>query len=159
MIFHEQQHQTPFLTIRPCREEEVSLVATLAFQWEREQITTGFRADDPEVLRTKLGPFFLLALRDDEVIGFVIASQQEAVPGEMAVFLSGGRYLEIDDLYLSPPSRNQGIGTALMKAVMQTANQQAIVHFSVYSSTKDWRRIASFYEKLGFKMWFVRMFQ
>ncbi len=85
MIFHEQQHQTSFLTIRPCREEEVFLVAALASQWEREQITTGFRADDPEVLRTKLGPFFLLALRGDEVIGFVIASQQEAAPGEMAV--------------------------------------------------------------------------
>ena len=109
-------------------------------------------------LRARLGPFFLLALWGKEVIGFVAASLHEAAPGEMAIFRAGGRYLEIDELYVLPAYREQAIGTNLMQAVVQEARRQGIEHFSVYSSTKQWRSITAFYEQLGFQMWFVRMF-
>jgi len=159
MFSNEPVDQRFSLTIRPCRDEELQRVAQLTAQWEVEQITIGYGADDAEYLRRKLGPFFLLALDSEEIIGFVTASLHEANPGEMAIFPTGGRYLEIDDLYLLPTYREKEIGTLLMNAVMQEARNQGIEHFSVYSSTKEWGRIAAFYERLGFTMWFVRMFQ
>jgi GNAT superfamily N-acetyltransferase len=158
MFSQENADQPSSLTIRPCREEDLGLVAQFTAQWEAEHITTGYRAEAAADLRAKLGPFFLLALWDGEVVGFVVASLQEAAPAEMAIFTAGGRFLEIDELYVLPAYREQAIGTKLMHAVMQVARRQGIEHFSVYSSTKQWRSITAFYEQLGFQMWFVRMF-
>ncbi len=158
MLSQENADQPSALTIRPCREEDLGLVSQFTAQWEAEHITTGYRAEAAADLRAKLGPFFLLALWDGEVVGFVAASLLEAVPAEMAIFTEGGRYLEIDELYVLPAYREQAIGTTLMQTVMQAARRQGIEHFSVYSSTKQWRSMTAFYEQLGFKMWFVRMF-
>src|SRR6266700_8340839 len=79
-------------------------------------------------------------------------------PGEMAIFAAGGRYLEIDELYVLPAYREQAVGTTLMQAVMTAARRQGTEHFSVYSSTKQWRSMTALYEQLGFQMWSVRMF-
>src|SRR5262245_34476479 len=114
------------LTIRPCRDEELQRVVQLTAQWEAEQITIGYGADEADYFRRKLGSFFLLALDSEEIIGFVTASLHEANPGEMAIFPTGGRYVEIDDLYVLPAYREKEIGTLLMKAVMQEARNQGI---------------------------------
>ena len=158
MLSQENADQPSAVTIRPCHEEDLELVAHFTGEWEAEHITTGYRAETVADLRVKLGPYFLLALWDEEVVGFVVASLYEAAPGEMAIFAAGGRYLEIDELYVLPAYREQAVGTTLMQAVMTAARRQGTEHFSVYSSTKQWRSMTAFYEQLGFQMWFVRMF-
>jgi len=158
MFSQEKADRPSSVTIRPCQEEDLGLVVHFTAEWEAEHITTGYRAETAADLRVKLGPYFLLALWGEEVVGFVVASLHEAAPDEMAIFAAGGRYLEIDELYVLPAYREQAVGTSLMQAVMQAARRQGIEHFSVYSSTKRWRSMTAFYEQLGFKMWFVRMF-
>ncbi|GCE14989.1 hypothetical protein KTT_48480 [Tengunoibacter tsumagoiensis] len=159
MFSNESVNQMVSLTIRPCREEDLQHVVTLSSHWEEEQITTGYGADDADYFRGKISPFFLLALDGETIVGFLTASLHEASPGEIALFPTGGSYLEIDDLYLLAPYREKKVGTQLMNTVMQTARSQGIEHFSLYSSSKDWKKIAMFYERLGFTMWFIRMFQ
>ena len=158
MLSQENAEQPSAVTIRPCREEDLGLVAHFTAEWEAEHLTTGYRAEDAADLRVRLGPYLLLALWGEEVVGFVVASLHEAAPGEMSIFATGGCYLEIDELYVLPAYREQAIGTTLMQAVMQAARRHGIEHFSAYSSTKRWRSITAFYEQLGFQMWFVRMF-
>jgi GNAT superfamily N-acetyltransferase len=158
MLSQENAYQPSAATIRPCREGDLQLVAHFTAEWEAEDITTGYGAEDAADLRARLGPFFLLALWDEEVVGFVTASLYEAAPGEIAIFAAGGHYLEIDELYVLPAYLEQAIGTTLMQAVMQAARRHGIEHFSVYPSTKQWRSITAFYEQLGFQMGFVRMF-
>src|SRR5262249_18045114 len=134
MLSQENAEQPSAVTIRPCREEDLGLVAHFTDEWEAEHITPGYSAESAADLSARLGPFFLLALWDGEVVGFVAASLHEAAPGEMAIFAAGGCYLEIDELYVLPAYRAQAVGTSLMQAVMQEARRRGIEHFSVYSS-------------------------
>ena len=102
MFSQENADRPSSVTIRPCQEEDLGLVAHFTAEWEAEHITTGYRAETAADLRVKLGPYFLLALWGEEVVGFVVASLHEAAPDEMAIFAAGGRYLEIDELYVLP---------------------------------------------------------
>jgi len=86
MFSQETADRPSAVTIRPCRAEDLRLVAQFTAEWEAEHTTTGYSAETAADLRVKLGPYFLLALWGEEVVGFVVASLHEAAHDEMAIF-------------------------------------------------------------------------
>jgi GNAT superfamily N-acetyltransferase len=70
----------------------------------------------------------------------------------------GQTYLEIDDLYVCPEFRAQGIGRRLLDKILREARARSIRKAFIYSSTKDLFRAMRFYESAGFQPWFARMF-
>ncbi|MBI3971463.1 MAG: GNAT family N-acetyltransferase [Chloroflexi bacterium] len=145
--------------VRLCREEDIERVTALYKRWEEEAITWGLVADTAEGLRGKLGPFFLVAERAGELVGFVAARVRHADPGDLAVFPAGADCLEVEDLYVAEHVRDEGIGTQLMERLLAEAKRRGIEHSTVFSATKDVARIVRFYEQFGHRLWGIQMFK
>ena len=145
-------------TIRVCQAPDVPAIAELCRQWVAEDVTQCFVADTEEGLLKRMNPYFLAAEFGGQVVGYVIAkvlptagdAYGNGFPGET-------HYLVVEDLCVGAAFRGQGIGTALMRTVLQKATDAGIARSLVYSGNKDYARIARFYEKCGFRMWHILM--
>ena len=137
-------------------------MAGLYRRWEAEGFSWGLTAETAEELRARLGPFFLVAERGGEIVGFVagrVRRASAAPPDDLAVFPGGADYLEVEDLYVAAPARRAGIGTRLVERVLAEARGQEIEHSTVFSATKDTAQICRFYERLGYRPWGVQFFR
>jgi ribosomal protein S18 acetylase RimI-like enzyme len=148
--------------IRTCSDEDLGAVAGLYRQWEAEGITWGLTAETAADLRANLGPFFLVAERGGEIVGFVAGRLRHAgagPPDNLAVFPVGAEYLEIEDVYVAPDARRAGIGSRLVQRVLGEARERGVDRSTVFSSTRDTAAITRFYERLGYRAWGVQFFK
>ena len=148
--------------IRLCRDADLAAVAGLYRRWEAEGVTWGLTAETAEALRARLGPFFLVAERGGEIVGFAAGRVRRAgaaPPDNLAVFPGGADYLEVEALYVAAPARRAGIGTRLVERVLAEARGRGIEHSTAFSATKDTARISRFYERLGYRPWGVQFFK
>ena len=143
--------------VREATTADLDRVHRLQVEWAEEDITYGYVADSRENLSCKLGPYFLVAELDGSFVGHAYGSIM--VSEGLAVIPARERYLEIEDLYVRPSFRNRGIGSQLLRELLQAAREGGIERFSVYSSTKDVDRILRFYRGHGFESWFVQLFR
>jgi GNAT superfamily N-acetyltransferase len=150
--------ETP-VKIRPVGEVDLSEIYALYREWMEEGITPGVYAAGADALRKYIGPFFLAAEGEGRILGFLLATRQEAEAGQIGPYPQGGPYLEIEELYVRQGRRGEGIGTALMEAFTAVARNHGLEHGLVYSSSRDWRTVIGFYERFGFKFWHVQMFK
>lgn len=146
------------ISIRSAIAGDRPVVAQLYRDWEGEAITPGLRADAEEDLAAKLHGWFLFACDAGQVVGFATGEARALGAGEWIVCPAGDRYLRVEDVYVVPALRGQGIGSALMKRLMDTAKADHVDYVAVYSSSQPWSRVISFYESLGLRIWFVQMF-
>ena len=144
-------------SIRAATAGDLDGVHQLQIEWSEEAITHGYVADSRENLSKKLGRYFLVAEVDGSVVGHVYGSA--SVSEGLAVIPARERYLEIEDIYVTPKFRDKGIGSLLIDELLQAAREDGIETFSVYSSTKDVDRILRFYRSHGFESWYVQLFR
>ena len=142
--------------IRVCAEEDLAEVAALYQRWQEEESVYGLRAEPAERLRQRMGDFFLVARADGKAVGFAIGS-----PGRepFCIFPDGRPYLEVEDVYVAPDFRGRGIGTALVKSLMDAATEKGISRFSLYSASRRYQEAVRFYERFGFEVWAIQMFK
>ncbi|SDN05732.1 N-acetylglutamate synthase, GNAT family [Paenibacillus sp. yr247] len=145
------------VTIRKATENDLSKVAKLSELWVAEAITYGLGANTVELLRNNIGEYFWVAEINSEVVGYITGSIHES--DGLAVIEKGERYLEIDEVYAHPDYRNENVGHMMVDKLLQTAELNGITRSIVYSASKQWQKIIRFYEKHGFKMWFVQMYR
>lgn len=69
------------------------------------------------------------------------------------------RYIEVDDIYVTPAHHSQGIGSDLLEGILQLAERDGVTRRLVFSATKDLTRILAFYQRHGFTPWGVQMFR
>ncbi|MHB0935384.1 MAG: GNAT family N-acetyltransferase [Armatimonadota bacterium] len=150
----EEQSRT---IVRDAVRDDMDVVHTLCAAWEGEEITYGLTATPVEALEAQLGPYFLVAEAEGEIVGYVTGSVH-ASEG-MAVIPAGAAYLEIDELYVIPPRRSQGIGRELLDTVLARAEAAGLEYQLVYSATKDLRRVLHFYEQSGFQSWCIQLYR
>lgn len=122
-----------------------------------ENGTWGYREDDMEVLKANLGHYFLVAEMDRSVVGFIYGWIEAAK--DITIMRDGERYLHVEELHVKEPFRRQGIGSRLMNALLAAARKDGLVRARVYSARKDLSSVMRFYERLGFKTWYVEMFR
>lgn len=145
------------LIIRECTYEDLDRIIFLQQQWCNTDITYGFIPADKKYLEGKLGKYFFVAELNDEIIGFVYGTVHKAE--NICVIDSGQFYIEIDDIYTSANNRGLGIGSILLKKILEVAKNNGIERSLIYSSTKDIDSIINFYEKHDYKTWYVQMFK
>ena len=143
--------------IRLAEAGDVDEVARLQLEWAEEGITYGQAPASAQEIAGKLGPFFYVALEGSRISGFVYGSERSSEG--LAVIPKGERYLEIDELYVRPQSRNTGLGGTLLETLLRAARDRGIERFKVYSAAKEFDRIVAFYRRHGFRPWYVEMFQ
>ena len=68
-------------------------------------------------------------------------------------------YFELEELYVVPERRSQGIGRELFSFAEKTLGGEA-AYILLGTATKDWRRILHFYlDELGMDFWSARLFK
>lgn len=145
------------MAIREATRDDIGRVHALCAAWEGEAITYGLVATPAETLEAQLGPYFLVAEEDGDIVGYVTGTVRTS--DGMAVIPAGAAYLEVDELYVIPAQRSQGIGRVLLDTMLARAKAAGVEYQLVYSATKNLRRAMKFYEQSGFQSWCVQLFR
>ncbi len=134
------------LNIRPAQENDVDAIFELIMGLAAYEKLTDKVTGDSELLRSHLfgvRPYAesIVAELDDRVVGFGLFFHS------YSTFLTQpGLYLE--DVFVLPEYRRQGIGKALMTSVIKIANQRGCGRLEW--SVLDWNQPAiEFYQHLG----------
>ena len=141
---------------RNATKDDLDKVAALYRDWVSEATTLGLVADTVGDLLCRLGPHFILATaKDSHIVGFAIA---EVSSEHLCIFPRGEKYLVLHDLYVTPDSRGQGIGSTLVAAILQSGRTRGIHRFTTYSTNKHWQSTLDFYREFGFEAWSFSLF-
>jgi GNAT superfamily N-acetyltransferase len=142
--------------VRTATGKDLAAIFDLYEGWLAEEPAVGMVKAPPGYFETRLGPHFWVAEEDGKLVGFACGSVH-TTEAEHAVIPAGEKYLEIDELYVRPEHRNQGLGSSLVQHLIDDAVSSGAARTLVYSSSKQWKKVVEFYERQGFDMWFVRM--
>ena len=133
------------LTIRPVAEDDVEALFALILELASYEKLSDEVRGDPEVLRRSLfiegTAEALLAELDGEPVGYAILC------GTFSSFeCRGGIWIE--DIYVRPESREEGVGRALFERVAGLAVERGFPR--VEWAALDWNELAlGFYDRLG----------
>lgn len=143
---------------RPASLDDMQPVIDLSRQWSEEGCTDGYVACSAEHLQTWLeGGCFLVG----EFQGKVVAYAAGVVNlGKGYIFAPDGeQYLNIDEVFVHADHRNRGLGTRLVKALLDKAESPGIVRSMVGSNNVDWLSTFQFYERHGYRMHSIQMYK
>lgn len=144
------------VVIRKCTIEDVPLVAELSKLWAEESVTFAYPASNSEKIAKRLGDYFWIAEKHGRVIGYTHGAIQTS---QYPVFPLNAQFLEIYEVYVHPDYRADGVGHQLVDRIIAEAESKGVEHVLVGSLNLDWQRIVGFYERHGFKMWYVQMYR
>lgn len=128
---------------------------SLSEDWEKENSCHGYKKN---TLADIEGNRVFLAVESDAIIGYLFG-HNEVAEKSTSVYNKGTKYFEIEELYVKPSFRSQGIGKQLFQyAEKQVASDVDILMLS--TATKNFRAILHFYiDELGMEFWSARLFK
>lgn len=144
------------MLVRQAIKTDVPFVYQLQQQWFEEDNVHGFVPENQMQIETALDSYSVAEI-SGRIVGFISGSV--LISEGMAVIPAGESYLEIDNLYILPEFRNQGIGSSLIAQMLARAKEQGVSYALVYSAAKNIRDILKFYERHNFQNWNTQMFQ
>ena len=129
----------------------------LSEAWEAEQSCYGYRANTLEDLK---GNRVFLAMDDEagEILGYLFGHVYFS-ERMRSVMPDGTPCFEVEELYVVPPHRSEGIGTALVRYASDAVRSDA-AYLTLSTASKNWRSVLHFYvDELDFAFWSARLFR
>lgn len=124
--------------------------------WEAENSTYGYRRNDRSDIE---GNRIFLAEQDGEILGYLLAHGEKSERAS-SIMPDGTPYFEIEELYVVPSHRSEGIGKALFRFGEQKAKEKGIGFIMLNTATKNYKSILRFYiDELGMDFWSARLFK
>ena len=117
----------------------VSQLIELSTKWQDENCTWGIIANTPEDLK---GPLFV-AVDGDNIVGYVLGHYY-VVENKTSYIEVGSKCFMLDEIYVLPTYRNQGIGKELFK-LMEDHVKNTCEYLTLSTSTKNYKSILHFY--------------
>ena len=120
--------------------ETIELLINFSKDWEKENITYGYRANTAEDLA---GNRIFLAYDGSEAIGYLFGhcfkskQLQSIMPENTECF-------EVEELYISPAYRSKGVGKDLFSFVEKAVKNDA-KYILLSTATKNWKAVLHFY--------------
>lgn len=148
------------IEIRPCTPADIDAVMGFELEWEQEGIAHVFvphSRDDFVAGLTEFSTLFWVATYADRLIGYINGSVRLGTPE--TVIPTGEKYVEIENLFVTRAHRHAHLGGQLIERLMAAARHQAIHRFVVGSNSRQMEKILAFYQRHGFKLWQVELYQ
>jgi|WetSurMetagenome_2_1015567.scaffolds.fasta_scaffold640634_2 GNAT superfamily N-acetyltransferase len=145
------------MKIRHAEKKDVSAIVILGNRFLKEIPTYGLKIRTEEELRKLDQQFIWVVEEKDKLVGYAICVTKK-YEGQN-IFTEDDKILELDEIYLMPEFRGNGIGSKLLEIIIEYAKMEGYKKFFVYSSVKDLIPIINFYQKNELKTWNVQMFK
>ena len=137
--------------------DEKTLAQLIHFSedWAAENSCYGYRPNDKTDIE---GNRIFFAEDGDAVIGYLFgkicrSEQMKSIMPE------GTPYFEVEELYVVPERRSQGIGAKLFKYTEEAVKSEA-EYMVLSTATKNWQAIFHFYlDELDMTFWSARLFK
>ena len=137
-------------------DELLTTLITMSAAWEAENSTHGYRTNDRSDID---GNRIFLAERNGEVLGYLFGHKTSAERTN-SIMEEGTSFFEIEELYVTPEHRSEGIGKKLFSFAEQTVQAEGISYLMLSTATKDCKRILHFYlDELGMDFWSARLYK
>ena len=125
----------------------------LSADWAAENSSHGYRRNGIEDLE---GNRVFLAEEKGEIAGYLFGKLEKAKQAS-SVMPEGTACFEVEELYVKPACRSQGVGSALFRYAEEAVRGEAEF---VTLGTKNFRAILHFYiDELGMEFWSARLFK
>jgi ribosomal protein S18 acetylase RimI-like enzyme len=98
-------------------------------------------AAEPLLTENPLG--VILVAQDEELLGYLVMSFGWGIE-------SGGKEALIDEVYISPSARNQGLGGALAELAIEHAKENGVKAIFLETEQPN-NRVRKLYSRLGFE--------
>ncbi len=132
-----------------------SLIAMSA-DWEKEDISYGYRGNGREDIE---GNRIFAAYCGEEIVGYLFGQKRKAQNWK-SIMPDGTEYLEVEELYVKPGFRSQGIGKRLFHLAEDAARKDSLKYLSLGTATKNYKAILHFYiDEVGMEFWSARLFK
>lgn len=124
--------------------------------WEAEGSTYGYRKNDAGDIE---GNRIFLAEEDGEILGYLLGREEKAQRSS-SIMADDTPYFEIEELYVIPRRRSQGVGRALFAYAERAVKDAGCDFLMLSTATKDYKSILHFYiDELGMDFWSARLFK
>lgn len=134
----------------------IETLISMSADWEAENSTYGYRKNDRSDIE---GNRIFLAEQDGKLLGYLFGQEAKSERAT-SIMVDGTPYFEIEELYVIPECRNQGVGRALFQFVEQELKATDIEYMMLSTATKNYQKILHFYiDELGMDFWSARLFK
>ena len=127
----------------------------MSADWAAENSCRGYYPNEPSDIQ---GNRIFLALDGDTPVGYLLGHLCRA-ERDSTVMKAGTPFFEVEELYIVPQHRSQGLGGALFRYAENQVKPEA-EYILLSTATKNWRAIFHFYlEELEMEFWNARLFK
>lgn len=128
----------------------------LSADWEAEDSCRGYRTNTHEDLA---GRRIFLAEEDGVILGYLFGLRETAKE-KSTVMDADTPYFELEEIYVIPSRRSQGVGRALFACAEETLRAEGLPYLLLSTATKNARAILHFYlDELDMTFWNARLFK
>ncbi len=144
------------INIRLATEKDKLEIIELSKEWESENSTYGFYADELDYINENR---CFVAHINDTVIGYLFGKVIESKQMK-SIMPEGTLYFEVEEIYVTPKYRNYGIGSMLFDYLENILRDEKITQMVLSTATKDYESIFNFYiKRKGMSFWSARLFK
>ena len=135
--------------------EILDALIQMSIDWEAENSCYGFRRNELSDIE---GNRIFIAEKDGVPIGYLFGHVEEAQRSS-SVIADGTPYFEVEELYVKPAYRSQGVGKQLFTFAEKTVSKE-VSFLMLSTATKNYKAILHFYlDEVGMEFWNARLFK
>ena len=139
----------------PLTDELLSELICFSEDWEAEQSCHGYRKNERPDIE---GERIFTAFAEGEMIGYLFGHMEKA-KNSSSIMPEGTPYFEVEELYVVPEKRSQGIGAKLFGYTEEAVKADAD-YMVLSTATKNWKAVFLFYlDELDMTFWSARLFR
>ncbi len=139
--------------IRPCQLQELPLVLSMSDALVAEGCCNGMVNDTLDMLAKEN---ILVAVQGGQIIGYAYGRVDQA-PRNMGHMRKGEAVFEIEEVYVTPAHRKEGVGKLLCQALLAQGRAAGCCAAQLFAVNKDYKTLLRFYEQMGMEFWCATM--